>query len=105
MLGEDGTERAPGEIGEIYLMPAGGPASSYHYIGAEAKKADGGWETLGDIGWLDADGYLYLADRRADIPFMTGIITQIAQFEAEIDQILAGGLHRRQHRFFGRVYG
>lgn len=85
VLGEDGQECAPGEIGEIYLMPAGGPASSYHYIGAEAKKADGGWETLGDFGWLDADGYLYLADRRADMIISGGANI----FPAEVEAALA----------------
>ncbi len=40
---------------------------TYRYVGAEAKTLDGGWESLGDIGWFDEDGYLYLGDRVQDM--------------------------------------
>jgi acyl-CoA synthetase (AMP-forming)/AMP-acid ligase II len=59
----DGRELPPGEDGEIFFE--GGPA--FEYFKDPAKTAsvsnDRGWRTLGDIGHVDADGYLYLTDR------------------------------------------
>ncbi len=66
VLDDDGRECAPGEIGEIYLRPAPGDAPTYRYIGATAKTHDG-WDSLGDLGYFDEDGYLYLSDRRVDM--------------------------------------
>ena len=66
-------------------MPATGPGTTYHYIGAEAKIVDGGWETLGDMGWLDEDGYLYLADRRTYLIISGGANI----YPAEIEAVLA----------------
>ena len=66
VLNEAGEDCATGEIGAIYFLPDTGRASTYRYIGATASTI-GEWETLGDLGYLDADGYLYIADRRTDL--------------------------------------
>ncbi|WP_284454709.1 AMP-binding enzyme [Actinomadura madurae] len=67
ILDADGNEPPPGEVGEIYMKGQEGAPPSYAYVGADAKSIDGGWETLGDLGWKDEDGYLYISDRRVDM--------------------------------------
>lgn len=86
VLGPDGARLGPGEIGEIYAMPAGGPGSTYHYIGADRRATADGWETVGDIGWLDEDGYLFLADRRTDLIITGGMNVWPAEVEAALLQ-------------------
>jgi len=85
ILDEDGGDVPVGEVGEIFFMPATGPGSTYRYIGAEARGHDG-WETIGDLGYLDADGYLYLVDRRTDLIVSGGANVYPAEVEAAIDR-------------------
>jgi len=85
ILDEDHRDCSPGQIGEIYFMPAGGPGSTYHYLG-DVAKAHNGWETVGDLGWLDSDGYLYLADRRTDMIITGGTNIYPAEIEAALDE-------------------
>lgn len=85
VFGEDGKELPPGEIGEIFMRPSTGPGSTYEYIGAEANRRDDGWDSLGDMGYFDEDGYLYLADRRTDMILCGGSNVYPAEVEAAID--------------------
>lgn len=73
-----------GQDGEIFFLPPDGAGSSYHYIGAEPRRIDGGWESLGDIGRLDSDGYLYLGDRRSDMILRGGANIYPAEVEAAL---------------------
>ncbi|MFF2085387.1 AMP-binding protein [Nocardia sp. NPDC058176] len=66
VLDEEGTECPPGTVGEIYMKPPEGVGATYRYIGSESVTRDG-WETIGDLGWFDEDGYLYISDRRVDM--------------------------------------
>jgi bile acid-coenzyme A ligase len=84
IVGEDGNDVAPGETGEIYFLPNDGPGSTYHYLGAEPKRRSDGWESLGDIGRLDAEGYLYLGDRLADMILRGGANIYPAEVEAAV---------------------
>jgi long-chain acyl-CoA synthetase len=63
VVGEDGTELPAGQTGELYFE--GGPA--FQYFKDPEKTAsvsnDRGWRSLGDIGYIDEDGYMYLTDR------------------------------------------
>jgi bile acid-coenzyme A ligase len=85
ILREGGTPCAPGEVGEIYMMPAAGRGTTYRYIGAETEATPDGWETVGDMGWLDPDGYLYLADRKSDMILVGGSNIYPAEIEAALD--------------------
>jgi bile acid-coenzyme A ligase len=84
VLNPDGAECAPGQIGEIFFRPDAGRNATYHYVGAEAK-AVGEWESLGDLGHVDEDGYLYLADRRTDLILCGGANIYPAEVEAALD--------------------
>jgi bile acid-coenzyme A ligase len=86
ILGDDGTPLPPGQIGEIYFRKAGGPGSTYRYIGAETR-ISGDVESFGDMGWLDADGYLFLADRRTDMILSGGVNIYPAEIEAAIEAV------------------
>jgi bile acid-coenzyme A ligase len=82
----DGTPLPAGEVGEIYMrLPEGAPPS-YKYLGAETRALEGGWESIGDIGYFDADGFLYLADRRTDMILVGGANIYPAEVEAALDE-------------------
>lgn len=83
---EDGKPLGPGEMGEIYMKRAEGVAPSYQYRGATARTLPGGWESLGDMGYIDADGYLYLGDRRTDMILVGGANIYPAEIEAALDE-------------------
>lgn len=85
IVGDDGEILPPGEVGELFIRPVTGPGSTYKYIGAEAKAIEGGWESLGDLGYFDEDGYLYLADRHTDMILAGGANIYPAEVEAAID--------------------
>ncbi|HEY2659230.1 MAG TPA: AMP-binding protein [Caulobacteraceae bacterium] len=85
-VNEAGEALPPGEVGEIYMRPAPGAPPTYRYLGATARTLPGGWESLGDIGWFDAEGYLYLADRRTDMILVGGSNVYPAEIEAALDE-------------------
>jgi bile acid-coenzyme A ligase len=85
ILDEEGKECPPGVAGEVYMMPPGGRGSTYRYVGAEASATSDGWETLGDVGYLDEEGYLYLVDRKTDMIVTGGANVYPAEVEAALD--------------------
>lgn len=84
VFGEDGTELPAGQVGEIYMRPPVSFGSTYRYVGAEARTRDG-WDTLGDLGWKDEDGYLYISDRRVDMIVTGGENVYPAEVEAALE--------------------
>ncbi len=73
ILDDDGNELPPGQPGQIWAEGA----RPYRYLNDEAKTAANrnarGWTTVGDIGYLDEDGYLYLTDRKAYMIISGGV--------------------------------
>ena len=83
---DDGHERPSGEQGEVWLRTVARDTPTYRYVGAEARTREGGWESLGDVGWLDADGYLYLGDRATDMILSGGANIYPAEVEAALQE-------------------
>jgi long-chain acyl-CoA synthetase len=81
IVGEDGAELPPGQIGTIYFETDA--VLRYHKDPEKTARAHNsrGWVTIGDIGYLDADGYLYLTDRK-DFMIISGGVNIYPQ-EAE----------------------
>jgi bile acid-coenzyme A ligase len=84
ILDEEGRDVPRGTTGEVFLRRAPGTAPTYRYVGAEARAIDD-WESLGDMGWMDADGYLYLTDRQTDMILVGGANVYPAEVEAALD--------------------
>jgi long-chain acyl-CoA synthetase len=85
IVDDDGRELAAGEDGLIYFE---GAAFEYHNDPAKTagSRDQRGWSTLGDIGHLDDEGFLYLSDRRTDLIISGGVNL----YPREIEEALIG---------------
>jgi bile acid-coenzyme A ligase len=79
----EGNRLPANEQGELWLR-SGRDTPTYRYVGAEARTREGGWESLGDNGWIDGDGYLYLGDRVGDMILTGGANVYPAEVEAAL---------------------
>jgi long-chain acyl-CoA synthetase len=85
ILDDAGRELRPGEIGEIYSGLDGFADFTYHGLPAERREIErGGLVTLGDVGYLDEDGYLFLCDRKRDMVISGGVNIYPAEIEAAL---------------------
>ncbi|HEX2560267.1 AMP-binding protein [Phenylobacterium sp.] len=88
VLDESGTPCPPGAVGKVYLRAEPGARFSYY---KDPQKTDGLFEgdhfTLGDMGYLDEDGYLFLTGRTAELIISGGVNI----YPQEIDNVV--GLH------------
>lgn len=86
MVGDEaGTELPRGEIGLVYIRAP--EAARFEYFKDEGKTADsyrGDYFTLGDVGYMDADDFLYLTDRSANLIISGGVNI----YPAEVDAVL-----------------
>jgi bile acid-coenzyme A ligase len=82
----DGRPVPAGEEGEIWMRRGPDAELPYRYISASARRARDGWESLGDIGMVDADGYVYITDRLADMILVGGANVYPAEVEAALDE-------------------
>jgi bile acid-coenzyme A ligase len=84
---DDDREVAPGVVGSIYLRTPTGPAASY--VGddvAPMPRTPDGFVTVGDLGWVDEDGFLFMADRRSDMIVTGGVNVFPAEVEAALSE-------------------
>ena len=85
VLDPHGADRPAGEVGEIFMRKTDTDEPTYQYVGAApAKQTEDGFTSIGDLGWLDADGYLYIADRRVDLIISGGANIFPAEIEAAL---------------------
>ena len=75
-----------GEVGTLYFRRQGIPLPEYHKAPEKtaASTLPGGWFTVGDVGWLDAEGDLFLADRKIDMIISGGVNVYPAEVEAAL---------------------
>lgn len=75
-----------GEVGEIYLRSI--TTGKYGYLGSSQALplTEDGFATAGDLGWMDGDGYLYIADRRVDMIVSGGANVFPAEVEAALSE-------------------
>jgi len=85
--GDDGNVLPAGEVGTVYLKAPDDPATRFQYYNDPDKTArayGGDHFTLGDMGYLDEDGHLFLTDRTADLIISGGVNI----YPAEVDAVL-----------------
>jgi len=84
---DDFNELPAGESGQIWFRSVLGSDFEYHNAKDKTESAHrDGWGTLGDIGYLDVDGYLFMSDRRIDMIISGGVNI----YPAEIEGVLSG---------------
>jgi long-chain acyl-CoA synthetase len=80
-----GDDRPAGEVGTVYIKAP--DQGRFDYFGDPDKTAGsyrGDYFTMGDVGYLDGDGYLFLTDRSADLIISGGVNVYPAEVEAEL---------------------
>lgn len=84
ILDDDGNELPANEVGQIYMSLSS--AFEYHNDTEQTKAAyKGNRHTIGDVGYVDDDGYLFISDRKKDMIITGGVNV----YPAEIESLLA----------------
>lgn len=83
IVNDQGRPVGPGTVGEVLMTRTGGP--TYEYLGGKSRRL-GLWDSLGDLGCVDQDGYLYILDRMDDLIISGGVNIYPAEIERVLEQ-------------------
>lgn len=84
IAGPGGEPLPEGETGEVWLRSPTAPRSYYRDERASAEAFRDGWVRMGDVGYLDAGGYLHLVDRESDVVKSGAFKVSTLQVEAAL---------------------
>ena len=109
VVNEEGQPVPAGEVGELYFRPLEGQ-HNVRYIGhVEPRTLPGGFLSIGDLGSVDKEGYLYIADRRTDMIVSGGANVYVSEVESvllmhpDVEDAIVVGL--RDPEWGRRVHG
>ncbi|SMF66087.1 fatty-acyl-CoA synthase [Tistlia consotensis] len=87
ILGEDWSELPPRQVGKVYFSDS----SKFEYFNdpekTRSRLSPQGWQTFGEIGWVDEDGWLYLSDRQDDTIISGGVNIYPQELEQAIEEM------------------
>jgi bile acid-coenzyme A ligase len=86
ILDEQLQEVPPGVVGEIFMRPWTTEPTYYYKGSPPCKATPDGFMSVGDLGWVDEAGYLFLADRRVDMIVTGGANVYPAEVEAALSE-------------------
>jgi long-chain acyl-CoA synthetase len=88
IVDDNGKEVPTGEVGEIFTGSTA--RAEFTYKGRDADRAEAeldGMYSMGDIGYIDADGYIFISDRKRDMVISGGVNIYPAEIEAALTQM------------------
>ncbi|MGW5265605.1 class I adenylate-forming enzyme family protein [Microbispora sp. NPDC004025] len=105
---EEGTPLPAGETGEVWMRSPTATRSYYGDAEASARSFRDGWVRMGDVGYVDADGYLYLVDRESDVVKTGAFKVSTLQVEAALHEhplVAEAAVFGLPHPVLGSVLG
>ncbi|XVQ82406.1 class I adenylate-forming enzyme family protein [Microbispora siamensis] len=105
---EEGNPLPPGETGEVWMRSPTATRSYYGDAEASARSFRDGWVRMGDVGYVDADGYLYLVDRESDVVKTGAFKVSTLQVEAALHEhpgVAEAAVFGLPHPVLGSVLG
>jgi acyl-CoA synthetase (AMP-forming)/AMP-acid ligase II len=78
---EQGQPCPPGVPGELFIRTTLA-MDGYHETAEQLQEASGGWKSVGDVGYIDDEGYVYISDRKKDMIISGGVNIYPAEIEA-----------------------
>jgi long-chain acyl-CoA synthetase len=82
---DDGTDAPTGEPGELFIRTAL-EMDGYHHTDEQLTEHEAEWKSVGDVAYLDDEGYLYICDRKKDMIISGGVNIYPAEIEAVIHE-------------------